>query len=616
MVTIQDIGLQLTKPVKELAKWNFPFSQTLEKYCSIFNTTCNKSFGEAGLVLQNSAAVYVHRVDSLWNTTENSRNLLLNDEHEEVTQNSTKKKDRKIDMCFKEFKTINFAKEVNNNINIKKDHMTNDTVKSKKHCFTQLEKGIAQHVSIDIYDVNGEVIGKKYDFRCNQNISIDGVLVDTLAEFAPQDFCCDSDNSESLLTLDCTIYDDNNQNDSSDIEFERNNNDSLGEEISDSVTSLESTQQNLSLSKSTGSNTLSDISNEMYFNTQNNTNSLITTPNSIDNHSNNTPLNNNDLDNSLNNIEKSIDVGSVLDSPPESVNSKDRRTSSTDDLSLLNDANEDLSQINSAISIIENTSLSNNTKSKIKLQSSRSTSKSIKRKFNRIAKDEALTSTKRGQRITKKNHAHILEESIYSRKDRPSMFKKNLRTCIKYIREYNPLQYNNVTNVDMDLLGFQLCVNVKANTNISDNNITDSSINEISESRSPSPISMLPPHENFCDIWLQSDSSHFLPKNVDKWHEWIQPKLREAEQRSTFCIRNYASQIMETLKANDQRKVSFDAFIQNEHEVARYFLALLDLASKQNVNINADKDLEHDIEIVLCEEDRSCSINGQMDSHD
>lgn len=140
------------------------------------------------------------------------------------------------------------------------------------------------------------------------------------------DFCCDSDNSESFSTLNCTIHDDNNQNDSSDIEFERNNNDSLEEEISDLVTSLESTQQNLSLSKSTDSNnTLSDISNEMYSNTQNNTNSLITTPNNIDNHSNNTTLNNNDLDNSLNNIEKNIDVGSVLDSPPESVNSKDRR---------------------------------------------------------------------------------------------------------------------------------------------------------------------------------------------------------------------------------------------------------------------------------------------------
>lgn len=34
---------------------------------------------------------------------------------------------------------------------------------------------------------------------------------------------------------------------------------------------------------------------------------------------------------------------------------------------------------------------------------------------------------------------------------------------------------------------------------------------------------------------------------------------------------------METLKTNDQRKINFDAVIQNEHEVARYFLALLDL---------------------------------------
>lgn len=95
----------------------------------------------------------------------------------------------------------------------------------------------------------------------------------------------------------------------------------MEEEIFDSVTSLESTQQNLSLSENTGSNnTFSDISNEMYPNTQNNNNSLIT-------HTNSTILsNNNDLDNhSLNNNGKNIDVGSVLDSPPESVNSKDRR---------------------------------------------------------------------------------------------------------------------------------------------------------------------------------------------------------------------------------------------------------------------------------------------------
>lgn len=91
------------------------------------------------------------------------------------------------------------------------------------------------------------------------------------------------------------------------------------------------------------------------------------------------------------------------------------------------------------------------------------------------------------------------------------MFKKNLSTCIKYIQEYNPLQYNDVTNVDLDLLGFRLCVNAEANTNINDNNITDTSINKISRLRSPSPMDMSPPHENFCDMWLRSDSPHFIP---------------------------------------------------------------------------------------------------------
>lgn len=53
----------------------FILLQTLETYCSLFNKTCNKSFGEAGLVVQNSTAVYVHRIDCLWNKTEYFRNV-------------------------------------------------------------------------------------------------------------------------------------------------------------------------------------------------------------------------------------------------------------------------------------------------------------------------------------------------------------------------------------------------------------------------------------------------------------------------------------------------------------------------------------------------------------
>jgi len=68
------------------------------------------------------------------------------------------------DVCFHKFKTVNFAEDVDKHIDIKKNHVAHESVKSKSRRFTQLEKSIA-HVSIDIYDVNGEVIGKKYDFR-------------------------------------------------------------------------------------------------------------------------------------------------------------------------------------------------------------------------------------------------------------------------------------------------------------------------------------------------------------------------------------------------------------------------------------------------------------------
>lgn len=82
-----------------------------------------------------------------------------------MAKNPTKKRDRKIDVCFHKFKTVNFTEEVDKNIDIKKNHAAHDNIKSKSRRFTQLEKGIAQHVSIDIYDVNEELIGKKYDFR-------------------------------------------------------------------------------------------------------------------------------------------------------------------------------------------------------------------------------------------------------------------------------------------------------------------------------------------------------------------------------------------------------------------------------------------------------------------
>jgi len=652
MVTVQDIGLQLTKPVKELARWNFPFSQTLEIYCSLFNTTCNKSFGEAGLVLQNSTAVYVHRIDSLWSKTECCRSAFVSHEQEEEkAKNSTKRRDKKTDACFHKFKTINFVEEVDKNIDIKKN-VAQDSVKSKSRQFTQLEKNSAQNFSIDIYDVNGEIIGKKYDFRCNQNISMDGILVD---EFAPQDFYCGdvsakensllnysygfNDTSVSLTSTTC----DNNEHVNTDAESERDY-DSPDEEISDLVTSLELNQQNLSLSRDTETDntlvktptnissdschdiTLTNASNETCPNTSDTSSPIIT---DIDN---TVSLNNTSEEQCLNNnIKGTIDVGSLLDSPPESVNSRGRRTSSIDDPALLNDTNGDLTKSKSLVNSIQNTSLHESKKNKMKQRStSKSTPKALKRKLPVSCKK---------QLSKMKTVLNSLEDLYYSR-DRSSMFKKPSRICMKYIKEYDPLQYKDVSNAELDFLGFRLRDDTESNadinddvtTNINDNimtsindvttnvndNIMTSIDDEISEPRSPSPMDISSPRENFCDVWFRSDSPQFLPEKVDKWHEMIQPKLRDAEQRSTFCIRDYASRIVETLKASDQRRVSFDNIIQKEHpcEVARYFLASLDLASKQNVNINTNGDPENNIEIILCEEDKQCSTNSQADSHD
>lgn len=646
MVTMQDIRLQLTKPVRELAQWDFPFAQTLEQYCSLFNKTCNKSFGEAGLVLQSSTAVYVHRLDSLWTKIEYSRNLLAAQEQEEATKNPSKKRDRKTDACFHKFKTINFAEDVDKNIDIKK-HVSHDCLKSKSRRFAQLEKNISQHVSIDIYDINGETIGKKYDFRCNQNLNKDGKLVD---EFAPEDFYCDDDVSvkEKSYRLSCdaasctesSAHDESNENVNTFAESERDD-DSPEDEISELMMSLESSQHNLSSSTDIGTdNTLvktpmnisgdsslhdMTLTNLTCPNTPTDTNSPIT---NIDN----TISNNNDLEDQClnNNIKGTIDVGSLLDSPPESVNSKGRRTSSTDDPALLSDTNGDA---NSCVTPVQNTPLNGSKKNQIQR---RSTAKSN----SKLLKKKLPASCKKQQSITKRNLLHALVDPLYSRRGRPNMFKKGSRACMKCIRECDPFQYEDVTNAELNLLGFRLhvntlpdaCINDDVTANNDNDNVT-SSIDEdrgsISESfHSPSPTCMSPSPESFGGfVPLRSDSPQDwlvnrpaidgLDKRVSKWHDMIQPKLRDAEKRATFCIHDYASRIMETLKTSGQCKINFDTVVQKEHpcEVARYFLASLDLAAKQNIDISTSEDLEHNIEIVL-PEDKQCSTNNPADSHD
>lgn len=90
------------------------------------------------------------------------------------------------------------------------------------------------------------------------------------------------------------------------------------------------------------------------------------------------------------------------------------------------------------------------------------------------------------------------------------MFHENLSTCIKYIREYDPLQYDDVTNVALDFLGFRLHI-TESDANVKDNVTIISTDDEMFELHNSNPVS--PSHESFCDAWFRSDSPCLLPVN-------------------------------------------------------------------------------------------------------
>lgn len=129
--------------------------------------------------------------------------------------------------------------------------------------------------------------------------------------------------------------DENNENTNSDAESARNDDNWQAEENSCFVSTFESSQQNLSLSMNTNTNstiqsTLND-SHEMTVISENMNETHMTSPcdtNSpmiTDDINNTVSSNHNDSDTIYfnDNVSKNID-SSVLDSPPESVNSKER----------------------------------------------------------------------------------------------------------------------------------------------------------------------------------------------------------------------------------------------------------------------------------------------------
>lgn len=85
---------------------------------------------------------------------------------QEAAKNSKKDgRSRKIVVDFADFEPIDFARYVGKNNNIKTRTGTRSSVKLLSQRFPQLENVSRSTLPIEVYDVHGEVVGKKYDFR-------------------------------------------------------------------------------------------------------------------------------------------------------------------------------------------------------------------------------------------------------------------------------------------------------------------------------------------------------------------------------------------------------------------------------------------------------------------
>ncbi|XP_057377871.1 condensin-2 complex subunit H2-like isoform X2 [Daphnia carinata] len=98
-------------------------------------------------------------------------------------------------------------------------------------------------------------------------------------------------------------------------------------------------------------------------------------------------------------------------------------------------------------------------------------------------------------------------------------------------------------------------------------------------------------------------------RRVQAWHEMIQPRLQEAESRRDFDIHLYGSRIIEEFgsKAAIGSQCSFTKIVRDQpkNEVARYFLATLQLANAYNVEIQLQDALSLDgVELKLLSRER------------
>ncbi|XP_078044331.1 uncharacterized protein LOC144473871 [Augochlora pura] len=701
MVTLQDISVQLMKPAKDLADWKFPLSQILEEYYALLEEPCNINFGEAALVLQNSANVYVRRIERLFTEIEVLKQTFSSYEEEERKKSTSKEKRtaNKTYIDIENFVIFDLEKYVSKKIDKKQQFSTQKKIKLLSHRFTQLENSMTQLcIPIQAFDVLGEIIGKKYDFRCNQAINTAGMLVD---ELTPYDFnhvigsrVQKGRNSLSSYSEPKTpgtgtsgyhsaaSINDNECVTSITEEFEEE------DDFSSPIADISATNEPEIAEDESAVDTDSAIVSGTALSQQ-----FSSIEDLTERHNeNDATLHSFDVSDQGSKETKEIKKKSQNEKPElmlqvgenckmqdkncktigkqknnETNNNKQSGRNSKEDLSRIDELNsvrgkeglrnKGIEKMKMSICYVEDIDESDwkpmpliqgmktvltdespvlKLPEYISLLETKFGSK--KRKLtSKVNKPECLTKlflrevelfTQKEKNLTSQKKQKFKR----LRKQELEDFMKNFDECLNSpARENDGTKYEAMISSTIDLLGFQISEKK--------NNCIENNTAEVT-SRSPSPNDTgldsshnsfdivaqspnmgndwyepsiseidltysLPDYqtlieEKMKEIFNESNVTNELDQSVAKWHAALQPILSEAEIRPTFRIHDYASHIMGKLEGLEQKRATFDDVVQDKPacEVARYFLASLQLANTYNVEINGANNCDN-IELSL-----------------
>lgn len=598
----------LLRPAKQLAEWDSSFAANLENYFNLLKKSQSVNFGEAALVLQNSANVYVRRIEYLWDETEalNQSLSIQNKElgAEEATEKGKKSRKSKGVIDFNDFESLKLHDLVGKSNNLKNG--TQKSLKLLTRRFTQLETNLAQLSSpIEILSAQGEVIGNKYDFRCNQQLTKNCMLVD---ELTPNDFSTASGATTP--------------------------------------------------SHETSGRTISALIQDSGFDSLFDPNHLGSSPRSIASEDMNTELNTPADRNSdkSSNIPDENDAGYTSEDPSEPLATRTPTTEPSSTTPAETSATEPQSNVTEEQPIppsdnidkevlepipfeggVPNTLPRRRTAFKLPCHLSLLKTKSEARKRKRMSeskKRENLTRflLDKYDLVHKKLKTYSPTRQLMNplKLEELEEFQKTLDEYLKSMRGSDSQNYDAITRgITMELLGFQ--PNFTKHLSLSDSHtyeaektITDSTMildAESDLSSVPESFTTPPPtpeaanqrltyrelvEQRMRQIGEESREQSDLEQRVAEWHKSLRPKLTAAGRRPPFHIHDYGSKIIKTLEVAESKKVPFINLVKHEpaSEVARYFLASLQLANSYNVAINTSGESGCGIEVELLAKER------------